>query len=66
MELKGKTLFKIVLLENTDYNYEGDKLNVKQIDEEGNVYYYDADDRWCILTKEEENIVWKKYRKDML
>ena len=51
------TLFKVKLLEQTAYNNEGDTLNIKLVDEEGNIYYYDYFKRWCYLTPQDK---WTK------
>ena len=41
LKVTEPTLFKVKLLEQTAYNDEGDILNIKLVDEEGNIYYYD-------------------------
>lgn len=51
--LKETTIFKVRLLENTAYNDAGDILNVKMVDEDKNIYYYDTFNRWCFLTPQD-------------
>ena len=58
--IKEPTLFKVKLLDDTAYNSFGDILNVKMVDEEGSIYYYDQFHRWCYLLAKEEDIVWKR------
>lgn len=60
INLKEPTLFKVKLLVATVANDSGDILEIKEIDEDRNVYYYDSYDRWSILKHDDENIVWEK------
>lgn len=52
--MKEPTLFKVKLLEQTAYNDDGNILNIKSVDEEGNIYYYDCFKRWCYLTPQDK------------
>lgn len=58
--MKEPTLFKVELLESTFGNDVGDKLNIKEVDKDGNIYYYDSFRRWCYLTKFEQNKTWQR------
>jgi hypothetical protein len=60
MRQKEPTLFRVKLLTNCVYNDEGDRLNIKMVDKDGNIYYYDSVLRWTILPKSEEHISWER------
>lgn len=55
---KEPTLFRVRLLVDTAYNDEFDILNIKSVDNEGNIYYYDGMHRWCYLEGNTENKEW--------
>jgi hypothetical protein len=59
--IKEPTLFRVILLDEHCFgNDAGDRLNIKMVDENGDMYYYDGFHRWTILEKSEEGISWKR------
>jgi len=58
----SKILFRVRLLKDTAYDWAGRVLNIRTVDEQGNIYYYDSFKRWCYLTATEERIVWERVR----
>jgi len=57
------TLFKVRLLQSTFGNSEGDILNIKMVDENDDLYYYDGFRRWSVLEKIEEGTWWERTNK---
>jgi hypothetical protein len=55
--MKNDVLFKAKLLEPTFGNSSGEVVNVKFVDENGNIYYYDGLSRWVFLKPEDR---WEK------
>lgn len=56
---KYPTLFKVKLMKDTYYNKKGDRLAIKMV-ESGDIYYYDSEEEWTVLDKNDEGVYWKR------